>query len=727
MHRWHREYNVEKIEHSPKIDGKLDDQVWQNAQFSGDFLQREPVEGEPATEKTEIAITYDDDNLYIAAKCYDSNPSRIIATEMRRDQYLWDDDYFEIIIDTFDDKRSSFYFNTNALGVRIDGKVNDEGKNNNRNWNGVWHCKSSINEEGWQTEIAIPWQTLRFKEGDGVEWNANFIRMIKRKNESDYWRLVSRNYGRNGKFRMSEGGRIRGFRGLKMGGKYEFVPYFSGGIERDDNTSNELESLGEVGLDVKWNMSSTMTADFTYNTDFAQVEADQEKVNLTRFSLYFPEKRGFFLEGAENFNFGQGGGGYRPSASSLQLFYSRRIGIYDGYQVPITAGSRIQGKTGKYTVGVMSIQTDRTILPQDDDDDEDEDAVEIAPETNFSVVRVKRDVFARSSIGLMLLNKQQSIDYNRTVGFDSYFPITDNFSFFVVGAGVFSAIDDDDPGAKRRHFAGNTGFNYDSDLWDFNLKYLDIEDNFNPEMGFIRRTDIKKSSGGITFSPRPKRWKSIRQFEFQVNGEYQNDHDNLLLNRKVAGEFQIRFENGANFQIRAEREYEFLSYDWEVRDNYVIPIGGYTSTTGRITMRTERTNALSGSLTLSGGGYYTGNKYSGRASMDLKLFNRFRGNLEYNYNWVDLPVGEFHTNAASTRLSYSFNPDLYIKAYVQLLDDKLNNDGQYVVSTNILFHYIYKPGSNFYLVFNEGRSVGAGNEIIENRTLMTKFTYFFRK
>jgi len=720
MSPWHRAYDAVRISEAPKIDGRLDDPVWQTAAFTGDFLQREPQEGEPATERTEVALVYDADNLYIAARCYDAQPGEIRATEMRRDQFLWDDDYFEIILDTFDDKRSAFYFNTNALGARSDGKISDEGKNNNRDWDGVWACKTSVDDSGWYVEIAIPWQTLRFKEGDDVAWNANFVRMIKRKNEDDYWRLVSRDFGRNGKFMMSQAGRIRGFSGLEMGGTYEFLPYFSGGIERDRTTDFDMNVLNDMGLDVKWNLTTKMTADFTYNTDFAQVEADQERVNLTRFSLFFPEKRDFFLEGAETFRFGQGGEGhgFRSRAGNIQLFHSRRIGISSGCQIPIMGGMRVQGKTGKYTIGLMSIQTERTALS--------DDSGTTAPETNFSVVRVKRDVFSRSSIGFMLLNKQESAYYNRSIGVDSYFPVTDNFSFFAVGAGTLSPDEAGSPSRNRNNFAGNAGFNYNSDLWGYGLSFLDIEEKFNPEMGFITRTDIKRTAASLEYSPRPQQWRSIRQLEFNLRGNYQTDHNNFMLNREVSGEFQINFENSARFSITVNRNFEYLDYDWSSH-GYVIPEGGYAATTFRASYNTNRSNAVSAMINADGGGYFNGSKYGGRISADLKAFNRFRANVNYNYNWINLPGGEFHTNSLATRLSYSVNPDLYIKAYIQLLDDKLVNDGKYVVSSNILLRYIYKPGSDFFLVYNEGRLVGPGHEIIDNRTVLTKFTYFLRK
>ncbi|MFC1557106.1 DUF5916 domain-containing protein [candidate division KSB1 bacterium] len=718
----HRNYEAREITDTPKIDGILNDRIWQEIEFTGNFLQREPHEGLPATEKTEFALAYDGMNLYIAARCYDSQPQEIRATEMRRDEYLWDDDNLEIIFDTFDDKRSSFYFSTNALGIRIDGKVNDEGKNNNRNWDGVWHCKTSIDDRGWYVEMAIPWQTLRFKEGDGVEWNANFIRMIRRKNEYDYWRLIPIDLGRNGKFRMSEGGRISGFNGLTMGGKYEFLPYFSGGYEGASNQNEYASnSLGDMGLDLKWNVSSNLTSDFTFNTDFAQVEADQERVNLTRFSLFFPEKREFFLEGAETFGFGQGSGGghMRAQAAPIQLFHSRRIGINEGYLVPITAGTRLQGKTGQYTIGLMSIQTEKATLPDDE--------LTLTPTTNFSVLRLKRDVFSRSSVGIMLLNKDGGGHYNRSLGLDSYFPVTNNLSFFMVGAGTYSPDEEGEPSWKKNNFAGNFGFDYNSDRWNYSASLLDIEDRFNPEMGFITRTDIRKTDYRFEFAPRPERWDTIRQFKFNVNGEYQTDHSELVLNRKITGKFDIDFENSANLSFTVNRGYEFLDYDWEVREDNFIPSSGYNTTTFRLSYRTSRSDAISGNFNMDGGGYFNGKKYGGSINTDLKAFNSLRANLNYNYNWIDLPDGEFHTNSLSTRISYSFNPDLFIKAYIQFLDDKLRNEGHYVVSTNILLRYIYNPGSNFYLVFNEGRMIGTGNEIIDNRTVLTKFTYFFRR
>ncbi|MFC1564015.1 DUF5916 domain-containing protein [candidate division KSB1 bacterium] len=725
---WDREMNAVQTSQKIQIDGRLDDEEWGNAEFHSDFLQREPEEGIPATERTEVAVIYDDKNLYIGARLYDSEPDKIAATEMRRDAMVWDDDYFDLVLDTFNDKRSGFYFTTNPLGVRIDGVFNDEGRNNNRDWDGVWMCKTSKDDQGWYVEMAIPWQTLRFREGDNITWGANFHRKIMRKNESDYWRLVPREAGMFGSYRVSQAGRINGFNGLKAGGKFELLPYTSGWIQRDDNLEDEK---GEAGIDVKWNVSSNMTADFTYNTDFAQVEADQERVNNTRFSLFFPEKRDFFLEGAETFNFGQGGGGGfggRSRGGNIQIFHSRRVGIEEGYPIPIIGGSRLYGKAGDYTYGFMSIQTDQHIEPPDlDDDDEENDEGYVIPESNYSVFRLKKDVFSRSSIGLMVLNKEKMgiDDYNRSWGIDTNFPITQTFSFYAVGAGTYS------PGEYKNNLAGNAGFNYSSDLWQYSLSYLDIEEDFYPEIGYVRRTDIRRTGARLSYSPRPERFESIRKFNYQVRGNYQTNHENRVLDRQVSSEFRIEFESTARFSINVERQVEFIEEEWSVRDGHTISAGEYLTTGFRTSYSTPRTKALSGTFSLDGGDFYDGSQLGGNLRGELKLFDRFIGSFSHDYTHISLPSGDFHTNISYIRLNYSFNPDMFVKAYLQWYADTIQNYGKNKFLANVLLRYIYRPGSDFYLVFNQENLFGPNDDLqsdlLSNRSIIAKFTYFFRK
>ena len=281
-----------KVLNRPRIDGVLDDPVWEQVEFQGDFIQRVPVTGAPPTEKTVFAIIYDDENVYFGVHMYESEPDKIRISEMRRDGSLFNDDSFEMVLDTFHNHRNAYNFIINAAGSVIDAMVGEDGKIWNRNWDGIWTAKTSIDDSGWSLEIAIPWQTLRFREGDDIIMGGNFVRRIIRKNEFDYWRLVPLYAGREGQTRISEAGDISGFNGLKMRGNFDFKPFLTGGLQRDDFVS---EDLSDVGVDLKANITSTLTADFTYNTDFAQIEADQEQINLARFDLFFPEKRDFFF------------------------------------------------------------------------------------------------------------------------------------------------------------------------------------------------------------------------------------------------------------------------------------------------------------------------------------------------------------------------------------------------------------------------------------------------
>ncbi|MCH8286082.1 carbohydrate binding family 9 domain-containing protein, partial [candidate division KSB1 bacterium] len=705
-----------KISNSPKIDGRLDDPVWSQVEFDDRFTQREPVEGAEPTEKTEIAIIYDEKNLYIGARLFDSEPEKIQATNMKRDGTFGTDDYFDVVFDTFHDLRNGYSFTTNPLGMRVDFSYSEDGRSRNRDWDGIWEVKTYIDDKGWYLEMAIPWQTLRFREGDDQIWGAHFARRIGRKSEDDLWRFVPLDAGRLGQERFSEMGDIIGLNGLKMGGKYEIKPYLTGGLQKDEQTNFARKELGDVGIDFKVNITSTLTADFSVNTDFAQVEADQEQINLTRFSLFFPEKRDFFLEGAEAFKFGAGK--YTlgsPQASTIQLFHSRRIGIENGNRVPILAGGRLTGKFGKYSVGLISIQTDKVKI---------DDSLEEIQGTNFSVLRLKRDVFSRSTIGFMFLNKQEnSGDYNRSIGFDSNFNVTRSLSFNIVGAGTYM------PGErnKKNNFAGSAGMDWTSDLWQYSVSYLEIEKAFNPEIGFVRRTDIKRTDAGIIYSPRPEKWASIRKFNFGARGFYQTDGNNKIINREISGSFSINFESTARFSISIDREFELLDRDFEVRPGLIIGKKGYTNTNMRTSYRFDSNKAVGGSVSINGGDFFTGSTRGGGFSANIKVLNRIIGSVSFNYNRVKLPDGEFHTNRLSSRLSYTFNPDFFIKGFFQWVDDELRLEGRDRLSSNVLLRYTYRPGSDFYLAINQEDLVGKNRSVKKNRTILAKFTYFLRK
>lgn len=717
------------IDSNLHIDGRFDEPVWSKVKFQGNFIQREPNLGEPASERTEVAVLQNKHNLYLGIKCYDSEPDRIIARDMRRDAELDNEDYFQIVIDSYHDLRNGYYFKTNPYGAKKDATIGDEGKSYNPDWDGIWDCAARITEEGWFVEIEIPWKTLNFVSSDSATWGINFARGIMRKNEHSFWQLVSRDAGRMGLFRFSQAGRLTGLAARKSGGNLEFQPYLLAGLERDSNTDFKIENVSNFGVDAKVGLSSNLYVNLTWNTDFAQVESDQEQVNLTRFSLYFPEKREFFLEGAETFNFGgaESGRSRGGDGNGIRLFYSRRIGIAGRTQQPIIGGARMIGKVGNYQVGLLNMQTEEATHY-----DEDDDETTIYPSTNFTAVRVRRDVFRRSNIGFMLLNKEESGTghYNRSGGVDMNFPITDQFTISGGMASTTGPNKEDDGetiNMQEKNKAGFFAIGYESDLWELGLKYLDIEENFNAEMGFVRRTDIRSTSTELEFSPRPQRWESIRQVGFRMRHEYLTDHQNVMLESTLNTSFFIRYQNSARLYTGIERSSEFLDKNWEVRPDYLIPKATYDTWRGYIWLITNESANIANRTMASYGGYYTGKSL--RLNSDFTVYNieRLRMDLELNYNHVNLPVGKFDTRTLGLRFYYYFSTDLYLKTYLQWNDDRKANDGNQITVANVLLHWIYKPGSDFYLVFNEGRLIGETGQEITNRTLMFKATFFWRK
>jgi hypothetical protein len=656
-------------------------------------------------------------------KCYDSEPDKIIAREMRRDAQVDDDDFVEIILDTYHDHRSGFYFITNPHGSRRDAKLANEGRNYNSSWDGIWECKTQINDKGWFVEIAIPWKTLRFAEQDSSIWGVNVGRMIRRKNEHVFWQLIPRDLGYGGLFRLSEAGNLHGLSDLKMGGNLELKPYFMGGLERDEVTAFATDRLTDVGLDVKVSVTANLALDLTANPDFAQVEADREQVNLSRFSLYYPEKREFFLEGAEVFSFGSSGH-RRFGGSDLELFYSRRIGLVSGQRARILGGMKLVGKIGEYHIGVMNMVTDQVTI-------EDEDELETIGSSNFSVIRFRRDILKRGSIGLMLLNKENlsNKNYNRTLGFDGYFPLNNYFTI----SGYLAATSDPEIGMTGqwlnidKNVAGNLNFNYNSDRWRASLSYTDIGANFNPEMGFIRRLDYRLVNTSLTYSPRPQNASFIRQFSYGLSGRYREDHNNIMLDNEVQGSFGIRFQSSARLYVNVERSVEFIDEDWEVREGYVVPKGSYPGMDYSLRFTTDQSRRLAGGLRLNYGDYYTGRSLRVGVGSSITNIPRLRMDIDYNHNYVEMSEGSFHTNTVGLRAFYFFSTELYLKTYIQLNDDRLRYEDREKVVSNVLLRWIYSPGSNLYLVYNDSRLIGPGHDEIKNRTVILKTTFFWRQ
>ena len=706
---------------SPKIDGRLDDPAWQLAEPISMFVQREPADGAVCTEATSVRILYDDRQVYFGFDCRDSECDQIVANELRRDSELEGNDSVEILMDTYNDKRGGFFFRVNPLGAREDAQVT--GGSTNRNWDCIWEAKALINDGGWAAEIAIPFSQLRFREVEEMTWGINFGRNIRRRNEDAHWVPIPRAFGWRGRYRTSDLGCLTGLKGIEAPSNLEIKPYILPG--RTEDYSEEIaekETVAEVGLDLKYGITSNITANLTYNTDFAQVEADMERVNLTRFSLFFPEKRPFFLEGADVFTFGTPGGGFRPPP--LLLFYTRRIGLDGGENIPILGGAKVTGKAGPYSIGILDAFTDRKDYIDADD------IPQHAPRTNFAVMRIKRDVLARSSVGMIAMDAwtEEDTTYGRAVGIDANFSLLENLDLRALVAGAES-------GEYSRQFAGYLGGGWGNDLFRLEASYLDIGTDFDATMGYVQRTDIRQIEGEARYMPRPG-IPGIRQMFIGPSFRRLTDHDGVLESRAVSFDLWSRLEVGGWLGCEAGHEYDRLDEDFEIREDVFIPLGVYEFATfaSRLFMEGGRTFSANGGLNL--GGFYDGRRTGISGGLDIKPTRHLMLEANYDFNKITLHNARveeegkqptfpskytFSANAMSGRVSYSFTTDLFAKLFAQW------NDEQNAVSANFLLHYIYRPGSDFYLVYNEAWDTSGGEIHTENRTILAKLTYLWSR
>jgi len=697
---------------APKIDGRLDDEVWQLAPAQGRFIQREPRFGWASTERTEFRILYDDRKLYFGIWCYDDEAHLIAASELKRDSGLRKGDAVKIVLDTFHDHRNAFYFSTNPLGAFKDAHTVEEGRTINYDWNAVWENKTTIDDRGWYVEIAIPLSQLRFKGGPGdTVWGLNLCRIIIRKNEETYWVPYPREWQSLGLARMSHAGILTGLRDLQPRRRIELVPYVAPKAVRDYDAGTPTDATAGYGFDLKVGLTSTFNADVTYKTDFAQVEADQEVVNLSRFSLFFPEKRQFFTESAGVFDYGRAGGGL-TGPGLLPVFYSRRIGLQDGQEVPILAGGRVTGRSGAVTLGAMNIETDATTIRVDDED-------AFVPRANYTVVRMKRDVFSNSSVGGIFLNREggSGSDYNRTAGLDGVFTFGPNVDLSLLAAKTFS------PGPAGRDWAVAADFGWTTDRFDTGVTYLDIGERFNAEMGYIPRTDIRNTQVSAAWTPRPS-WPGVRQLRAGGSLSYFENHAGRVESRNQGLDFTLTRQDSSIARLSLDRDYDYLPYDWETGGG-VIPIGGYTWNTFRASYTSNQSRRVYGSFGVDLGGYYGGDKETVRASLDFLPLETLLFENTYTHNRITLPgASVYSTNVVSTRVSYSFSPDLFLKTFVQY------NDARRLASLNVLFWFIYRPGSDLYIVYDQGWETDLpGPEHLRPRqkSLAIKMTYWLSR
>ena len=703
-----------------RVDGQLDEEVYEAVLPITDLIQQVPLEGAPATEQTEAWIMFDETNVYVAARVHDSAPeSEWVANEMRRDtSQLRQNDTFTVFFDTFYDRRNGFNFYTNPLGARADSQFSNEG-NPNSDWNPVWDVRTGRFDGGWTVEMEIPFKTLRYRSESPQVWGVQLRRSIRRKNE---WAYLTRipisaggGRGSSGIFRVSAAGTLVGIEPPAAGRNIEIKPYAIGGATTDVSAGVQGDPEGAIGLDVKYGITQNLTADLTYKTDFAQVEVDERPVNLTRFSLFFPEKREFFLEGRGVFEFarggvGSGGPGGGGDGGAPTLFHSRRIGLESGVVVPIYGGGRVTGKLGAFDVGALSIQS--------------EDSIEAGTEsTNFTVLRLKRDIFRRSSVGGIVTNRSVSLlgpGSSQTYGVDGTFSFYDNVNFVSYFARTRT------PGRTGRDTSFQGKFEYGADRYGLTLDHLVVEDNFLPEIGFVRRDNYRRSNLSGRFSSRPQGLDMVRRFSLEAGIDYFVTADEgLLETRERTLDFTTEFESSDSLAFNLTSTFELLQVPFEISDGVTLPVGGYGFTTGTVSFAFGAQRAASGTLAFTGGSFWDGEIRTVEYSQGrINILDRFSIEPNVSVNWVDLPLGAFNTTLVSSRFNYAFNPRMFLGALVQY------NSGDSVWSNNFRLRWEYSPGSELFIVYTEDRDTQTLRpdrfSALRNRGFVVKINRLFR-
>jgi hypothetical protein len=708
---------------SPRIDGNLDEPAWQSAPVVDRFVQQEPQEGEPATDRTEVRMLYDAGHLYIGVKAYTS--IGVTATEMRRDaDRLFDEDNFQVILDTFHDSRNGYMFLTTPLGAKLEQQIFDEGEgggrgttaNVNRNWDGVWDAAARITDEGWTAEIEIPFSTVRFAPSDahgdpatrglrgGAEvWGVNFQRHIRRKNESVLWAPIPRAYTLT---RVSMAGELHGLSGISRGLDLRLKPFMVGGLHnvQASRTSRSTDAIRDIGLDARYGLTAGLNMDVTVNTDFAQVEVDEQQVNLTRFGLFYPEKRDFFLENSNFFTMGTGSS-FTSAQVQTDLFFSRRIGLSDtGTPIPILGGVRVAGKSGRNNIGVLDIQTDDVFG---------------RPGDNFFVGRYSRDVFRRSRVGALFINKEStggSAHFNRTMGVDANLAPSANLQINSYLAKT------ETPGKTGNDMAFYGRVAYRDPKWNLWLNYLDVQDNFNAEAGFVQRTGIRTTKAYFSPTPRPNSG-GIKLMEPMYVLTYTTDQANRLVYRNHHLMLGTTLRDDTFINVFYQKTFDVLDVPFRIRPDVTIPAGEYSMHEWYFTLNSSPGRRIYERVTDSPVQFYDGTRLNLSAAAGIRATSQFSAEVQYNRNDVKMPWGNFLVNQSVLRLDYTFSPRMTIRSLTQY--NSLTNE----LSNNIRFNLIYRPGSDIYIVYNDLSQTGLPADIFgrKDRQLLVKATYLLQR
>lgn len=669
---------VEPLNGKFELDGLLDEPVWALAPLIGEILQREPKPESAASERTEVRVLIDKDHLYIGVQCYDSEPDKVVGTQMARDADLEIDDSVAILLDTFHDRRNAFYFATNPSGALIDGLIVENQRTINFNWNAIWNVRAKRTPKGWSAEFAIPFKSLSFNPGQDV-WGFNFSRVIVRKIEEDRWATPRLDVEFT---QVSEAGELTGFAKIEQGRGLDVRPFAVGRWIKDGLRSNGGNDRfeGDVGGDIFYNITPGLRLTSTINTDFAETEVDNRQINLTRFPLFFPEKRAFFLENAGVFDFGRS----VVRGEEMIPFFSRRIGLLDGREVPVFAGTKLTGKAGKFDIGALAIRTQQTPF---------------TAAKNYFVGRFKRNLFRQSYIG-GIYTEGDPVNKNsgRTLGADVRLA-TANF----LGGNRNFAVD---AYAMKTTRAGLTGddttfgviASYPNDRWWGYAEYRHVGKDFSPALGFVQRRAIDKFSVRAEFNPRPKKFLNVRQMfnEFMFTAYRRNDVGKVESWRLFTAPVNWEFNTGDRVEFNWVPTFERLFVPFAIADGVNLPAGDYRFTRYRAEVETAPKRPVQAFATWWFGSYFSGHADETSAQVLFKFAPHFQAGVTVNQTFARLPQGNFVARVWALRADYAFSPFFTVANFIQYDNESRNLGWQ------SRLRWILKPGNDLFLVFNQG-------------------------
>jgi hypothetical protein len=686
-----------RLAEGPLVDGEvLNDPMWKGAPPIEGFKQYQPHEGQPVSEKTEVRVGFTRDTLYVAVVCYDSDPAGIIAADSRRDSSLDDTDSFRMILDTFLDMQNGFVFGTSPSGLEYDGQVTNEGQGGggltgnqqsgsgsgfNLNWDGAWEVRTQTSDIGWTAEFAIPFKTLRYPQGFDQVWGVNFQRNIRRKNEEAYWAPIPRQFDL---FRVSIAGAIGGlqppaFRNFKL------IPYVLGEYLTSGVNPVEADPNGEVGIDAKYNLTPSLTLDGTVNTDFAQVEVDDQQVNLDRFNLFFPEKRPFFLENAGFFSVGNPG--------EVDLFFSRRIGLNEnGEEIPIIAGGRVSGKVGLWNVGLLNMQTREVGF-------DDSAAGRTVPSNNFGVVRLSRELPNRSAVGGIFVSRAGfgdfaiDEDHNQTYAVDGKWGIGRNSLI----SGFLARTET--PGVDGRDYAFNLRSRVLYPKWDLDTGYQEVGGDFNPEVGFLARRGYRKPDVRVMTRFRPKNFLKLQEVRPHATYRGYWGFDGFQETGYSHLDTHWQFRNSSEVHTGMNLTREGVRVPFEIFPGIFVPPGTYDNAEAQLVYMTNQGAPVSLNLQTFIGGFFSGERVTVNPTLRIRPSEIFQLEVAYSRNDVNLPQGNFETNLVRTRVSYSFSTRVFTQALVQY------NDRADIWSMNLRFGWLQAANTGLFIVYNDSRGL----------------------